>query len=99
MCTNPLTFDAGRPAADFADAKGTLPAPAVAGPLPPIQPHMVAARCYGGVLRVTVKPGLPVPDRLPGGILHMEDIAFFWADIRADANRRVAALQSMERRR
>ncbi|WP_174284802.1 DUF3089 domain-containing protein [Sphingomonas bacterium] len=99
VCTNPLTFDTGRPAGDFADARGTLPAPAVAGPLPPLRPHMVAARCDGGVLRVTVKPGLPVPDRVPGGILHMEDIAFFWDNIRADAVRRAAAWRDTGRNR
>jgi hypothetical protein len=90
VCINPLTFDARRPAAGFGAGQGMLPGPAVAGPLPPLRRAVLSAQCDGNVLRVTVKPGVPV-ERLPGGNLHMNDIAFFWGDLRADAAARIAA--------
>lgn len=96
LCTNPLTFDARKPAADFGAGQGMLPGPAVAGPLPPLRRGALAATCDGNVLRVTAKPGVPV-ERLPGGNLHMNDIAFFWGDLRADAASRIAAWRGKKR--
>lgn len=90
LCVNPMTFDAARPATKFGDGRGMLPGPAVAGPLPKLVKNALAARCDGNVLRVTAKPGVPV-ERLPGGNLHMNDIAFFWGDLRVDAASRIKA--------
>jgi len=90
LCVNPLSFSLARPEAGFDSSSGALPGPAAGGALPPLVPGAVAARCEGGVLRVTVRPGLSV-EQLPGGNLHMNDIAFFWADIAANARLRVVA--------
>lgn len=90
FCVNPLTFDTRRPDAGFRSGKGALPGPAVDGARPAIVRHHVSARCDGNVLRVTTKLGLSV-ERLPGGNLHMNDIAFFWGDIRANSAVRVKA--------
>lgn len=90
LCVNPVSFAIDRPRTDFAAAKGALAGPAQAGPLPPARPARVAANCDGDVLRVITRDGLPV-ERLSGGNLHMADIALFWADIRRNAQQRVAA--------
>ncbi|WP_375194328.1 DUF3089 domain-containing protein [Sphingobium sp.] len=90
LCVNPLSFSLARPAAGFDSSKGALPGPADKNALPPLVPGAVAASCEGGVLRVTTRQDLPV-ERLPGGNLHMNDIAFFWADIAANSGLRVAA--------
>lgn len=90
LCVNPLTFDVRRPDAGFRAGKGALPGPAVDGALPAVVRRRVAARCDGNVLRVTTQQGLSV-ERLPNGNLHMNDIAFFWGDIRANSAIRVKA--------
>lgn len=92
LCVNPVSFSSARPNAPFAWSRGALPGPAVEGPLPTPQPKQVAARCDGGVLRVTTREELPV-ERLGGGNLHMADIALFWADIRANVRQRVQAFR------
>lgn len=89
VCLNPQTFDARKPASSAGDGRGMLPGPATAAPLPPLRHNAVSARCDGNVLRVTIAAGTPV-ERLPGGNLHMNDIAFFYGDLRADAAARVA---------
>lgn len=90
LCVNPLSFSLAEPAVRHPAGKGALPGPAVEGSLPSLMPGAVAAWCDRGVLRVAPRAGLSV-ERLPGGNLHMNDIAFFWGDIRADAAGRVAA--------
>lgn len=92
LCVNPVSFALSRPVTAYRQAKGALPGPAVDGPVPALQKKAVAARCDGNVLRVAVRGGLAV-ETLPGGNLHMGDIALFWADIRANAARRVAAMK------
>jgi hypothetical protein len=96
LCVNPVSFAMARPATRFAEARGALPGPAVEGPLPALHKAKVAARCDGNVLRVTTRGGLPV-ETLPGGNLHMGDIALFWADIRANAAQRAAAARNTRR--
>lgn len=92
LCVNPVSFAQARPDTGFAQAKGALPGPAVDGPMPVLQKKAVAARCDGNVLRVRVRDGLAV-ETLPGGNLHMGDIALFWADMSANAAQRVAAMK------
>jgi hypothetical protein len=96
LCVNPVSFSLDRPATHFAEAKGAVPGPAIDGPMPGLVRAKVAARCDGNVLRVTVRDGLAV-ETLPGGNLHMGDIALFWADIRANAEQRAAAAHSIRR--
>lgn len=96
LCVNPVSFTATRPATRFAEAKGSLPGPAVDGPMPLPWKAVVAARCDGNVLRVTPRDRLPV-ETLPGGVLHMADIALFWADIADNSNKRVEAATTSRR--
>ncbi len=89
LCTNPLTGMPGTAAPATAN-KGTLfPTPdlrtaqVIAG--------QVAARCAApGFLLIGAPPNLP-GYVLPGNNYHVYDYSLFWADIRADAARRVAA--------
>lgn len=88
LCVNPLTFDRGRPSA--AASKGALPGEPGAGPLRPLVPGKVAARCEQGLLVVTADPTLDLAP-LPGGSLHYHDLGLFYADVRANAVARVRA--------
>ncbi len=89
LCTNPLT---GIPdtAAPAAGNLGTL------FPTPDMQtaqiiPARVPARCSPpGILLIGAPPNLP-GYVLPGNNYHVYDYSLFWANIRADAARRVAA--------
>lgn len=93
VCVNPVSFAVTKPATAFAAAQGgALPTPTPPGPLPRPRAGMVEARCDGNVLRVRTH-GLPV-ETLPGGSLHMADIALFWSDIRANAVARVRSMRS-----
>ncbi len=90
ICSNPLTFDTDIPAAPADAARGARPGSPQPGPVPALESGKVAAACRDGVLMVSPDPSLKV-DRLPGGVLHMADIAMFWADISSNASLRVAA--------
>ncbi|MFN3817805.1 DUF3089 domain-containing protein [Blastomonas sp.] len=90
ICTNPLTFDVSRPDAEMQASQGARPGSPQPGPVPALEPGKVAAECQGGVLMVNADPSLKI-DRLPGGVLHMADIAMFWRDISNNASLRVAA--------
>ena len=95
FCVNPLTFDLHRPGADAAANKGGMVIPAAAGgPVAPIVAAAAAARCDGGVLRVTS----PYPLKpLPGGSLHYDDIPLFWGNLRANVAVRIAAFMKAGR--
>jgi Protein of unknown function (DUF3089) len=89
LCSNPLTGGIG----------GAAPASANLGTLVPnlqmttgrLAAAMVPARCGGdGLLDIGAPPSLG-PYVLPGNNYHVYDIPLFWANIRADAARRVAA--------
>jgi hypothetical protein len=89
LCVNPLT----------GTQDGEAPAEANLGTLFPsadfstaeIKPGMVPARCAGrGILLIGEGPKLG-PYVLPGNNYHVFDISLFWANIRADAARRLAA--------
>jgi hypothetical protein len=88
ICTNPLTFDTGLPTAEAQAAKGARPGSPKEGAVPSLEPGMVSATCRDGVLMAKIDPALQV-DRLPGGVLHMADIALFWKDISTNAVVRV----------
>jgi hypothetical protein len=90
ICTNPLT---GKPG-------DTAPATANLGTLIPdkdlknahIEKGVVPARCEGrGFLMIGANPPNLGPYVLPGNNYHVFDYSLFWANVRADAERRVAA--------
>jgi hypothetical protein len=92
LCVNPITGTEG----GAADANANL------GSVKPdadyksatLVPHLVPARCDpAGLLLIGPPPddfGMAV---LPGNNFHVFDYALFWANIRADAERRLAALE------
>lgn len=95
ICINPLTFKASQPAAAASAAKGWLPVAARDAQPLPIAIGAVSASCKNGVLRVTTTSPAPAP--IPGGILHMHDIALFWGDIATNARLRVRAFHGARR--
>jgi hypothetical protein len=94
VCTNPLTGTAG----------GTGDASANLGTLVPdfekedgtLVPAQVPAACgKDGLLSIGAPPKLDLgPYVLPGNNYHLYDIVLFWANLRADAARRVEAWQA-----
>lgn len=93
ICSNPLTFDARKPAASAAAARGAVPGDPGAGSMRPLVRGKVAARCEQGLLVVEVDPVLEMKP-LPGGSMHYHDVGLFWADVRANAARRAAAFRA-----
>jgi hypothetical protein len=97
LCVNPLTGRRG----------GAAPREANLGTLVPnddfsdatFRPRAVAARCdVRGFLLLGDNDGLPEMGRyvLPGNNYHVYDYALFWANIRADAERRLASFLSRD---
>ncbi len=93
VCTNPLT---GTPDA-------AAPATANLGALYPsadlmtaqIVPGTIPATCEGrGILSIGAPPDLVGNYVLPGNNYHVFDYSLFWANIRADAERRLAAFEA-----
>ena len=96
LCVNPLT----------GTRDGAAPAAANLGSVVPdtgyksatLMPHLVPARCDPqGLLLIGEPPsgfGVAV---LPGNNFHVFDYALFWANIRADAARRLAAFEKHHR--
>jgi len=98
LCTNPLTGAPG----------GEAPAAANLGTLVPnadmsaaeFRRGAVPARCDSrGFLLIGDNDALPAmgPYALPGNNYHVYDYALFWANIRADAERRLAAFERRTR--
>jgi len=88
-CTNPLTGtpDAAAPAAVN---KGTLyPSPDLNSA--DIRAGAVPARCDGRGFLLIGDPPAVGPYTLPGNNYHVYDYSLFWANVRADADRRLAA--------
>lgn len=89
VCTNPLTGRAG----------GSAPATANLGTLKPdptnssgtLTPGLVPARCDARGLLLIGDPPEMGAAVLPGNNYHVYDIPLFWANLRADVTRRVAA--------
>lgn len=89
VCTNPLTGTLDTTAPASAN-KGTL-FPAADMASAEIKPGQVPARCDArGLLLIGAGPDVG-PYVLPGNNYHVYDYSLFWADVRADAARRVAA--------
>ena len=92
LCTNPLTGARGGGAG--ADRNlGTL-VPNQEMTEARLTPRLIAARCGPrGALLIGERESLPEmgPYALPGNNYHVYDYALFWANIRADAERRLAA--------
>lgn len=92
VCTNPITGKQG----------GVAPASANLGTLFPsadlktakLEPGKVGARCFGrGFLSIGRGPDLG-RYVLPGNNYHVFDYSLFWADVRADVSRRLAAFEA-----
>ena len=94
LCTNPLTGGRGGEAA--ADRNlGTL-IPNAAMTEAEMRAGAIAARCGPrGILLIGETDALPEmgPYALPGNNYHVYDYALFWANIRADAERRLTAFE------
>ncbi len=110
QCTNPLTFDAARPAAPASWNLGALPARPGAGladalragtGLAATEAGRMGAACDGGVLWVDAPPAegyAIVP--LPGGMLHFNDFDLYYQNIRLNAVARSEAfIASLRTRR
>jgi hypothetical protein len=92
VCTNPLTGtpDAAAPASLNL---GTL-FPDAALTSATIAPGKVPAKCEGrGILSIGAPPNLISGYVLPGNNYHVYDYSLFWANIRADAARRLATFE------
>lgn len=90
LCSDPLTLASRNGATAAGAGTGALPGDPQDGPLQPLIPAAVTGRCENGVLMVTPAPSLGLKP-LPGGSMHFHDFSMFYAEIRADAVRRVAA--------
>ena len=98
LCTNPLTGARGG-GAGAARNLGTL-IPNEEMTEAALRPHAVAARCGPrGILLIGDRDNLPEmgPYALPGNNYHVYDYALFWANVRADAGRRLAAFERSPR--
>lgn len=89
LCTNPLTGTLGSAAPAAANA-GTL-VPTADFSTASIVPGQVGAACRDGFLIIDGDVPPLGPYVLPGNNYHVYDYALFWADIREDAERRMAA--------
>jgi hypothetical protein len=95
LCTNPLTGAPGGGPAGADRNLGTL-VPNQEMTEASLSPHLIAARCGPrGVLLIGERETLPEmgPYALPGNNYHVYDYALFWANVRADAERRLAAFE------
>jgi len=92
VCTNPLTGTAGGQAAAEANL-GTL-FPSADLTTATLTPARVPAACEGrGLLMIGEGPDVG-PYVLPGNNYHVYDYSLFWANVRADAARRLAAFRA-----
>jgi hypothetical protein len=93
LCVNPLTGNA-RDAAPASANLGTL-IPDASLARAELRPHLVPARCDSrGLLLIGEDPPQMPPYVLPGNNYHVFDYALFWANLRADAERRLAAFEA-----
>ena len=89
LCTNPLTGVEGGSAPASANLGTLVPDAALTGGT--LVPGMVPARCGDKGFLLIGKAAEMGPFVLPGNNYHIYDIPLFWANIRADFARRVAA--------
>ena len=93
LCVNPVTGALDRPSAPESQARGAANATGLeAGARPPLLPAQAATRCDHGLLRYTA-PRSPTLTRAGDWAQGLRAAPFnlFWADLEADAQRRVAA--------
>ncbi|WP_112381040.1 DUF3089 domain-containing protein [Sphingomonas carotinifaciens] len=89
LCTNPLTGTPNVQAPATANLGTLYPSPDLK--TADLLPNRVAARCGDrGFLLIGDGPNVG-PYVLPGNNYHVYDYSLFWANVRADANRRLAA--------
>lgn len=89
ICTNPLTGTADASAPATANLGTLVPSADLSSATLSI--GNVPARCGDrGILLIGEGPDLG-PYVLPGNNYHVYDYPLFWANVRADANRRLAA--------
>lgn len=89
LCSNPLTGGIGGIAMANANLGATVPDLKMEHAR--LAPALVGAACApDGTLRIGAGPDMG-PLVLPGGNYHVYDYALFWANLRADVGRRVAA--------
>ncbi len=91
VCVNPLTGVRDASAEPIANLGTLLPNAALTEAT--LAPGQVGALCEGGFLTLTGAIPAIGPFVLPGANYHVYDYALFWANVRADAARRVAAFQ------
>lgn len=94
LCTNPLTGARSGQAGADRNAGTLIPNEQMTEAT--LRPGAVAARCGPrGILLVGEQESLPEmgPYALPGNNYHVYDYALFWANVRADAERRLAAFE------
>jgi hypothetical protein len=91
LCTNPLTGAKDGEAPKEANLGTLFPSEDFA--TAELRAGEVSARCDGrGILLIGEGPELG-PYVLPGNNYHVFDISLFWANVRADAARRLAAFR------
>ena len=91
LCVNPLTGTLDGTASPSANL-GTL-VPDRAMKEAALRVGAVSARCQAGFLIIDGEIPTYFPPPLPGNNFHVYDYALFWANIRADAERRLAAFE------
>lgn len=92
VCTNPLTGTSDAAAAPAANL-GTLYPAADLGSAT-MAPGRVGARCTPRGFLMVGNPPEVGPYVLPGNNYHVYDYSLFWANVRADAQRRLAAFEA-----
>jgi len=98
LCVNPVTGEGGGVAAASANRGTLVPRADLVGA--DLTPGLVPARCTPeGLLSIGEAPAGFATYALPGNNYHVYDYALFWANIRDDAARRLAAFQVVPRRK
>lgn len=90
LCVNPITGKPGDTALPEQSLGTLIPDPTYS--TAQLVPHHVGAWCEGrGILNIGLNPPDVGPYVLPGNNYHVFDYTLFWADVRADATRRLKA--------
>jgi hypothetical protein len=92
LCTNPLTGTPNGTASAAANLGSTIPSADLKAATLAI--GKIPARCAGRGLLLVGEPPELGPYILPGNNYHVYDYSMFWANIRADAARRLAAFDA-----
>lgn len=92
LCVNPLTGTLNGEAAPSANTGTLVPNRALQEAT--LVPSAVGARCDTGFLKISGNIPDMGPFVLPGNNYHVYDYALFWANVRADAERRLKAWSS-----